>query len=138
MCECGCTSNDEHYRFDGPDNTFYILTLSGCCTSCVSPAGICVRHIKPGEFLHEWYSDPENLDGTLAFENWGDGSGGIGAVTGMLRSEFIKATMGHLIGVDSKEMGGKDGKIDKDGADVILEEMYEDAQMRPRVVLAKP
>jgi hypothetical protein len=135
MCECGCVSNDKHYRFSGPGKTFYILTLSGCCLSCDAPSGICVRHIKPGEFLHEWYSDPEKLDGELSFENWGDGSGGAAVVIGMLRSEFIESTKSHLIGIDPKDFADNDGLIDGIGAEAILEEMYEDAQKKPELVV---
>jgi hypothetical protein len=108
--------------------------LSGHCLSCDSPAGICVRHVQKGEFLYEWYGDPEKLDGVLIFEKWGDGSLGTAVVTGMLRSEFIKATTPHLVGIDSKDFG-LSRKIDTDGAYVILEEMYQDAQTRPRLAI---
>lgn len=51
----------------------------------------------------------------------------------MTQGEFVKAMSKHLIGVSSDEMG-EDGKIDEFGADVILEEMYEDSQRQPAVV----
>jgi hypothetical protein len=41
--------------------------------------------------------------------------------------------MQHLVGVSSDEMGEK-GRIDESGADVIAEEMYEDAMVKPRLV----
>jgi hypothetical protein len=139
MGECGCTGRDEHYRFPGPGKTFYILTLSASCTNCDAPAGICIRHVKPGEHLHEYAEEEHYLDGRLRFEMWGDGSGGVAVKTGMIRSEFIKATLKHLVGIDSKKFAD-DGKreIDEDGADVILEEMYADADFAPELVVTKP
>lgn len=141
MCECGCAANDKHYRFPGPyrGTSFYLLTLSPSCTSCDAPAGIAIRHIKPGEFNHKWFSDPENVDGTLPLEMWGDGSAGVGIKTGMLRSEFIAATKSHLVGIDSKDFADEGKrKIDDDGADAIIEEMYDDAQFRPTLIAGWP
>lgn len=137
MCECGCVENDVHYRFPGPGETFYILTLSGGCIDCDAPSGVVIRHIKPGESNYEWFSDKETIDGELPFDMWGDGSAGAAVATGMLRSEFIKATKQHLIGINSKDFddNNEDRKIGEIAAEVILEEMYQDAQTRPRLVV---
>lgn len=132
MCECGCTMNDSKYKFPGPGKSFYILSLSGHCRYCVAPAGVTLEHIKPEHSLYAEYKRGEFLDGSLAFENWAD-SDGVAIVTGMLSDEFIKATKAHLIGVSSKEMG-ENGLIDDCGAEVILDEMYGDAQTKPRLV----
>lgn len=137
MCECGCVSNDEHYKFPGPGDTYYLLTLSGGCGDCDAPAGVCIRHIKPGEFNYWWYKNKENRDGLLTFEMWGDGSGGAAVKTGMVQSEFVKSARGHLIGIDPKDFGDNDGLIDGFGADVILEEMFDDvaSRLRPTVIV---
>ncbi len=138
MGECGCSGNDKHYQFPGPGKTLYILTMSGSCVGCDAPAGICIRHVKPGEFLHEWYSDLDKCDGELLFEQWGDGSGGAAVITGFRRHEFVNAVKSHLIGIDSKDFA-EDGKriIDEAGADAIAEEMYGDADMSPNLIEAK-
>lgn len=136
MGECGCSMNDRHYRFPGPGKTFYILTLSRSCIDCDAPAGICIRHIKPGEFNHEWFSDPEHYDGDLPFEMWGDGSDGAAVKTGVRRHEFVDAVKSHLIGIDSKEFADEGKReIDESGAEVIAEEMYVDADAAPELML---
>lgn len=132
MGECGCTSNDERYKFPGPGKSFYILTLSGGCLSCDAPPGVSIEHIKPGTHLHEYYSERDYYDGPLKFEKWSD-SEGVGIVTGMTRQEFVAATQKHLIGVNSKDLG-EDGAFDEMGAEVLLDEMYEDATARPKLV----
>jgi hypothetical protein len=132
MGECGCSSMDERYKFEGPNRSFYILTLSGACQYCDSPPGICIEKIEPNNILYKEYCKGEFLDGDLIFEKWSD-SQGVAIITGMLKHEFIKSTLSHLIGVDSKEMG-ENGIIDEFGADVICEEMYADTLVKPRIV----
>ncbi len=132
MCECGCPGTWTRYRFPAPKRAFYLLTLMGPCTNCDGSSGFTIELIEPGSFEHGYYSKdyPEALDGELAFEKWGNGNLGVGFDTGMRKHEFIDKLMPHLIGVDSRELGEK-GKIDKFGADAILEEMYDDAQVKP-------
>lgn len=131
MCECVCVANDDRYTFPGPGKSFYLLTLSGGCISCDAPSGVSIERVKPGDFLHKYVK--ENRDtytcGELSFEKWSD-SEGVGIVTGFRQHEFIAALLSHLVGVSSDEMG-EDGKIDEDGADVILEEMFSDAVVKP-------
>lgn len=132
MGECGCVSNDEKYKFPGPGKSFYILTLSNACLNCCSPSGIAIEHIKPGTYLYKYYSDKDYYDGDLKFEKWYD-SEGIGIKTGELRNEFVDRTKKHLIGINSKEFG-EDGSIDEYGAEAILEEMYENTIVRPKLM----
>lgn len=132
MCECGCTSNDKKYSFSGPEKSLYILTLSGGCVDCDAPSGVSIELIETTNILYKEYRRGDFLNGKLKFEKWPD-SKGAAIVTGMRRHEFIKALMSHLVGVSSDEMG-ENGKIDESGADVILEEMYEDAQVRPQLL----
>jgi hypothetical protein len=137
MCECGCVGMDERYRFPAPNRAFYLLTLSGACAGCDSPSGISIELCEPGSHNYKYYGKeyPEALDGQLKFEDWPD-SKGVAIVTGMTEGEFIKAMMSHLVGVSSKEMGTK-GRIDEAGAGVILEEMYDDATSRPKLLTPK-
>ena len=134
MCECGCTGNDERYLFPGPGKSHYVLTLHGGCVDCDSPSGFTIERIDSTNTLWKEFNRGEFLTGNLKFEKWPD-SVGMAVVTGMLRHEFIKSTRDHLIGIDANDFGDNDGLIDGDGADVILEEMYDDATFRPRIVV---
>ena len=135
MCECGCTSNDDRFSFPGPGKSFYILTLSGGCVDCDAPSGVSIELIEPENVMFIDYRRGEFLNGKLKFEKWPD-SKGAAIVTGLRKHEFVKALMSHLVGVSSDEMG-ENGKIDEPGADVILDEMYEDSQVRPKLVAQK-
>ncbi len=132
MCECGCVYNDRHYRFDGPEKEYYVVTVNSACKDCDAPAGFAIRHFKPGDSLYEWFLDNENSQ-ILSFEDWGEFGLTAQFTTGMTRSEFIKATLNHLVGINSKHFGEK-GTIDADGADAILDEMYADATTKPHLV----
>lgn len=130
MGECGCTSNDDHYWFPAPKNQVYVLTISGGCTDCCVPPGITIELISKNGM--EWKEREWWITGELQFADWGYKKGAA-VVTGFDRHDFIAALRHNLIGVDSRELG-ESGKIDAAGADVILEEMYEDAMFRPRLV----
>jgi hypothetical protein len=118
--------NDVRYTLDGPEPRLrYLVTLSGACPSCDAPAGFCIERISPDSV---YWSD-EYTDGPLPLSDWGD-SRGAAFVCSYRKHEFATAMSRHLIGVSSVEMG-EDGKIDDAGAEVIAEEMYEDAQFRP-------
>lgn len=135
MCECGCVYSDEHYRFPGPGESFYLLTIHGGCKECDSPTGVEIEHVLPGTFNHEYYGDPEHFNGNLKFEDWADKRLGVAIACGMLSSEFVAATRNHLIGIDSKDFAAdRKRTIDDDGADAILEEMFDDAIKRPAIV----
>lgn len=136
MCECGCVSSDRHFRFPASGDSFYILTLQGACVDCDGAPSIRIELVEPSNTLYEEYVRGDFLDGDLAFEECPD-SKAVSIVCGMRRHEFVKAMMAHLVGVDSSELG-EDGTIDEAGAEVILEEMYEDSQTQPRVLVAKP
>lgn len=129
MCECGCTMNDDRYTFPAPGKSFYLLTLSKACCECDAPSGVTIERIDPSNVLYKDYKRGDFTSGPLSFEKWTD-SVGVAIITGMRTHEFIKATQSHLIGVSSHEMG-EGGRIDECGAEVILEEMYQDAQVRP-------
>lgn len=135
MCECGCTMNDMKYTLPGPGKAFYIVTLSGACEGCDAPSGITIELIEPSNTLFANYKRGEFIDGPLTLEQWPD-SKGVAIVAGLRKHEFVKAVSENLVGIDSKEMG-EDGTIDKDGADVIAEEMYEDSQVKPFVAKAQ-
>jgi hypothetical protein len=131
MCECGCTMSDIRYTLAGPMPTLrYLVTMSGPCVNCDSPAGVSIERISPDSVY--WLE--EYTDGTLPLSDWGD-SQGAAIVCGYRKHEFAKAMARHLIGVSSVEMG-EGGKIDDVGAEVIAEEMYEDAQFRPFLLTA--
>lgn len=130
MCECGCVMNDKKLTFPGPGKTLYLLTLSAGCVDCDAPSGVSIERLNPGNFMYSKQDREDFSDGELEFENWGDNVEGVGIVTGMLRHEFIKALAKHLIGVSAEEMG-ENGKIDEAGAEVILEEAFDDSVVMP-------
>lgn len=124
MCECGCTSNDLRYWFPAPDNEVYILTLTRGCVECDGPSGVSIERISKSDML--WKDRRDYLDGKLKFEKWSD-SHGVAIITGMLKHEFVKALTPHLTGTEL----GDDGSIDEIGAEVLLEEAYEDSVVKP-------
>ena len=133
MCECGCTLNDRKYKFPGPGRSFYILSLCGWCVSCDAPSGVTIERIDPTHTLYKDYKRGDFLEGDLKFDAWAD-SVGAAIITGMTSAEFVAAAKSNLVGINSKDFGD-DGKIDKIGAETILEEMYEDLQKRPTLVV---
>lgn len=133
MGECGCPGMWKRYRFPGPKKSFYLLTLSGPCTNCDAPSGISIELCMPGSHSFDYYSKdyPDALDGELKFPITGLPI--VAIVTGMDSCDFIRVCQEHLVGVRSDEMG-ENGAIDLMGAEVILEEMYEDACFAPKLV----
>lgn len=131
MCECGCVGNWRRYKFPGPGDSFYILVLAPHCLNCDAPSGVFLDHIKPGHTLYADYKRGDFTDGNL---EWFDGPDNPTAtvVTGMLRHEFIKALTAHFTEMDVEGLL-EDGAFDECSADVILEEMYDDAQFAPKL-----
>ena len=132
MCECGCYGNDLKYSLAAPGGAFYVLTFSGACEDCDAPSGVAVELIELTHPLFDEYRRGEFLLGPLPWEKWPDGKGAA-VITGLTKQQFIEAMSKHLVGVCSDEMGD-DGTIDQDGADVIAEEMYADAQKQPQLL----
>lgn len=132
MCECGCPETWTRYRFPAPNGSFYVLTLMGTCTNCDGASGFRIELCKPGSHEYEYYTDdcPDAIDGELHFTK---PHGCVHFDTGVQKHKFVESLLSHLVGVDSREMG-EDGVIDKYGAEVILEEMYEDSQVKPTMV----
>lgn len=130
MCECGCPGSWQRYTFPGPGGSIYLLTLAGACENCDAPSGVSIERLKRGAWLRKYVEEnPDHIDGPLKFESWpNQGSEGVGIVTGFRKHEFIKALLPHLVGLSDE-----DGKIDECGADVILEEMYSDAVVKPHL-----
>ena len=127
MCECGCVGNDDKYTLPGPDGSFYVLSLSVPCENCDAPPGISIQKSQHGQPLDEFTR-------ALEFQDWPDGPG-VAIVTGMRKCEFIKAMASYLIGIRVNKV--EDGRIDKFYAEVVIEEMYPDSQIQPRVVCQK-
>lgn len=132
MGACGCSMNDTRYTLPGPGNSFYVISLSGKCNDCDAPPGVTIELIKPEDSLYAEYHQGVFIDGPLKLEKWPD-SEGAAIVTGMRKSEFVKAVQAHLIGVSLAHFS-KNGMVDRIGAETILEEMYDDSQARPHVV----
>lgn len=105
-----------------------MLTLSGGCVECDAPSGITIERLAKSDIHYRERDD--FTEGELKFEKWVD-TEGVAVVTGLLRHEFVAVLKSHLIGVSSDEMG-EGGVIDEAGAEVILEEMYRDAVVKPR------
>lgn len=133
MCECGCTSNDTRYTMPGPGKSFYIVSLCVACVECDAPPGITIELIEPGHILWDEYKRGEFTDGPLKFEKWPSNLGAA-IVTGFRRHEFVAAVQGHLTGINVADFDDEDGRIDEIGAEVILEEMYRDSWVKPKVV----
>lgn len=131
MCECGCDMNSERFWFPAPRNAIYLLTLRTACVHCVAPPSILLEVINPEDPLYRDYKRGDFQTKPLPFEVWPD-SRGVAITTGLMREEFVKACSKHLIGTGA-DMFGEDGSVDADGAEVILEEMYEDSQIRPTI-----
>lgn len=131
MCECGCVSNDEKYILPAPKKSLYIITLSGACTNCDVPPGICIERIDKNNILYKEYLRGD-FGTKLKLEDWQDSYGKC-IITGYTKDKFVKSALKHLIGISSVEMG-EDGRIDEFGAEVIAEDMYEDAQVFPQLV----
>jgi hypothetical protein len=127
MCECGCVANDEKYWFPAPGDDVYILTLTKGCVSCDAAAGVSIELISKKDLM--WKHRRDYLDGKLKFKKWAD-SGGVAIITGFRKHEFVNAIKSHLIGTPIKE-------LDEIGAEVLLEEAYEDSVVRPRFPTTK-
>jgi hypothetical protein len=126
MCECGCTSNDERYTFQTPGKFVYVLTITKGCVECDGAAGVQIERIEKKR-MKDWYQD--FIDGELLFEKWSD-SEGVAIITGHRKHEFVNALKPHLIDTDMDEM-------DEIGAEVTLEEMYNDSVVRPHFPSAR-
>lgn len=132
MCECGCVGNWSRYRLPAPGGDFYLISLITPCTNCDGGSGVRIELITTGSFEHEFYQREHYTAGEFPMLPYGDNKGNeIG--TGFRQHEFIEALKSHLIGLDSVEMG-EDGVLDEAAAEVILEEMYDDAQYHPEII----
>lgn len=133
MCECGCAGNHDRYLFPAPNRGLYVLTIAGHCLNCDGGSGISIELIEPSNSMYREYKRGDWTNGKLKFDDWGD-SKGVSIVCGKQRHEFIHDCLKHLVGIDCVDMGSGGGQIDEAGADVILEEMYEDAQLKPFII----
>jgi hypothetical protein len=129
--ECGCSYNNDYYILPARSGLVYLLTLSPKCEGCDAPPGITIERFKGQKHLMKHMGFDE-LPPQLPFSKWMEWEG-VAIITGYRKHEFVKAAQNHLIGVSSKEMG-KAGRIDSNGAEVILEEMYIDAAPPPTIV----
>lgn len=134
MCECGCSMNATRYTLPAPGKAFYLVSLSAECKNCDAPPGVTIELIEPSNSMYKEYQSEDYSDGPLKLEKWSD-SKGIAIVTGMRQHEFVKATMQYLTAIRPSDFDMKaSDKIDANMAEVILEEMYDDSQVKPRLV----
>ncbi len=131
MCECGCVANDRKYTLPGPGESYYLVTLRGNCVECCGESVVLIELLEPGTHDHEYYKDPDYIDGPLPLSKWSDSTGAKISV-GMTIEEFQSKLSPHLVGLDSDEVG-EDGILDDAAVETILEEMYEDAQKFPSI-----
>lgn len=132
MCECGCTMNDDKYILPGPGKSMYLITLAGHCENCDVGSSVVIEQIDEDHMLYQDYRRFDFETRPLPLQDWRD-SRGVCIATGFRKHEFVGAAARHLIGVSSS-MFGEAVPIDSFGAEVIAEEMYDDAQLRPRIV----
>ena len=129
--------NDRKYWLRGPHEMLYIVTLSGHCRNCDAPPGVLIERIDETHVLYRKSRRRDFNCLEMKLAEWPE-SEGVAIVTGMRQNEFVKAVSRHLVGIQPN--GGlfdDKGYIDDDGAEVIAEEMYEDSQRRPKLVVAK-
>ena len=127
MCECGCTANDERYLFPAPGDKVYMLTLSKGCVECDAPSGVIIERIGKSDIHYRQRKD--YTDGDLKFEKWHD-TEGVAIITGLLRHEFVAALAPQLIGQSIAELC-EDGEMDEVGAELLLEDLYKYAVVKP-------
>lgn len=135
MCECGCVGNDDRYTLKGPNKSLYIIHLHGGCTNCDSSPGLMIEHVLKTDVMYNEFRNGEFIDGELPFINGADRKF-CPITTGFRKHEFIKKMTDWLVGIDSEELGDE-GVVDEAGAEVILEEMYEDSLVKPTVIEEK-
>ncbi len=135
MCECGCSSNFLEYTLPAPNNKLYLLTICQVCVSCDAGLGFSIELIDKANCLFKEYKSGEMGDGPLHLEDWQSSRGSLGAsvIMGLRKHEFVNAVKHHLVGIDPRQISKAD-KIDVFAAEVIAEEMYQDAQARPKVL----
>jgi hypothetical protein len=129
MCECGCQTNWERYTFPAPGGAIYLLTIAGHCENCDGGSFMRIELIDKSNTLFSHYKSGEFINGSLKFCNWPD-SKGVEVGFGHTKSEFAKAMIPHLAGIDVNELGDH-GILDEAGAEVIAEEMYAEMQVVP-------
>lgn len=95
-----------------------------------------IEKIGPKHSLYQEYLAGDFNTKVLKFEKWIE-SMGVAITSGMRQHEFVSRTKNHLIGIRIKDFGQR-GKIDQIGAETILEEMYDDSQVKPSVVTPQP
>ncbi len=136
MCQCPCDSFAQRLKFPGPNGGTYVLSLYAGCTNCHVGSAIRIESYKKGS---KYKSDIEEFgSGDLVFET-SDGrtpnDGEVVIITGMNQDDFRKTLASHLIGIGIRDgMFNDDNTIDEYGADEILSEMYQDAQVAPHIM----
>ena len=130
MCECGCSINNETYRLAGPNRSVYLITFQGACTYCDGPSGIQIERFASPAALKEYAFD---LPPELPLEKWPE-SMGCCIVTGHRKHEFVEALKNSLIGLKSDDFADKKGDgLDDIAVETILEDMYDESVVTPRV-----
>jgi hypothetical protein len=87
--------------------------------------------LSSGSHDHKYYKDPDMTEGPLPLTKWLDNTG-CNIATGMTQQEFIAKLMPQIVGLDSEELA--DGPLDAAAAEVVIEEMYDDAQTFPLIL----
>lgn len=130
MCECGCVANDRRYTFQGPEGFMYVLTLSNGCVSCDAGSYITIEKISMVQFRRERREG--FFDGGLELRPWRGAAQGVAIITGHRKHEFVKALLPQLVGFSIGGMCDNDA-LDEVGAEVLLEDLYDDARFKPYV-----
>jgi hypothetical protein len=138
MCECGCSGNADHYVLPGPNRSVYLITLQSACINCDGPDGITIELFPSKRAVREYlcWADDEFPE-TVPLDKWPCSKGAC-ISTGRTKGEFIETMKKQFVGFQPKGLldEGQDA-FDENAAEVIVEEMYEDSTMRPKLVRAK-
>lgn len=130
MCECGCSMNNECYSLPGPSKSVYLITFQRACTNCDASSGIQIERFESAAKLKEHAFD---LPPKLPLEKWPE-SMGCGIITGPRKHEFVKSLKNGLLGLKTDDFADKKGDgLDDTAVEIILEEMYEDSVVMPRL-----
>lgn len=123
MCTCGCIGRADRYKIEGPDKSFYVISLIPACKSCYVGGTIRI------ELIHEHnpeYKDVIDADWGVEDLPWIDRYNPmVDFATGPNESEFVELISPHLVGLED---------MDKIGAETAAEEMYNNVIVNPYLV----
>lgn len=125
--------NNDAYRLPGPNGAVYLITFQRACTNCDGSSSVIIERFASIASLKEYAFD---LPPELPLEKWPE-SMGCAIITGHRKHQFVKALKDSLIGLKSDDFADKKGDgLDGIAAETILEDMYDESVVTPRLPVA--